>query len=456
MEATVGRNEPCPCGSGKKFKRCHGDWAPGVELGVARESVARRMLRALDGERRGALRESIELFTEELDEIQEHRLAPFFASEVTQTAISTYAMYDLVGSDGLTFADRFRATYAATLSADDLAHIDRLNRSFADFYEVRRVDRGAGLDLRNLRNGRDVFVHERAATETLVEYDIIVARVVEVEPGRFELFPPVMPFGQMAARDALADLKRMARDLGDGSSASIRDVLKAALPGLHARWVVVNLSPSLSDMVTSEGEALAPTTVTFRIADRPRAIRAIEASDAFEREGNDAAAYAFLGPEGTGQLGTGQLLLGKLHVGDELLRVEVMAVSRIERVKGALAAADAGAFEFLGAQTDTLAEAFAAYEASRPGPSRDDDPALTPELAALRAEFEERWHRAWIDQEIPALSGRTPREAARSRTLRPRLVALIKEMQADATRRREDGQPGCDFGWMWKELGLQP
>jgi preprotein translocase subunit SecA len=22
--ANVGRNDPCPCGSGKKFKRCHG------------------------------------------------------------------------------------------------------------------------------------------------------------------------------------------------------------------------------------------------------------------------------------------------------------------------------------------------------------------------------------------------------------------------------------------------
>ena len=23
--AHVGRNDPCPCGSGRKFKRCHGD-----------------------------------------------------------------------------------------------------------------------------------------------------------------------------------------------------------------------------------------------------------------------------------------------------------------------------------------------------------------------------------------------------------------------------------------------
>jgi preprotein translocase subunit SecA len=22
----IGRNEPCPCGSGKKFKKCHGKW----------------------------------------------------------------------------------------------------------------------------------------------------------------------------------------------------------------------------------------------------------------------------------------------------------------------------------------------------------------------------------------------------------------------------------------------
>lgn len=24
----IGRNEPCPCGSGRKFKRCHGKEAP--------------------------------------------------------------------------------------------------------------------------------------------------------------------------------------------------------------------------------------------------------------------------------------------------------------------------------------------------------------------------------------------------------------------------------------------
>jgi hypothetical protein len=28
MSEKVGRNDPCPCGSGKKFKKCHGGSAP--------------------------------------------------------------------------------------------------------------------------------------------------------------------------------------------------------------------------------------------------------------------------------------------------------------------------------------------------------------------------------------------------------------------------------------------
>ena len=30
-EPKVGRNDPCPCGSGKKYKKCHGAAAGGVE-----------------------------------------------------------------------------------------------------------------------------------------------------------------------------------------------------------------------------------------------------------------------------------------------------------------------------------------------------------------------------------------------------------------------------------------
>ncbi|HEY5309810.1 MAG TPA: SEC-C metal-binding domain-containing protein, partial [Casimicrobiaceae bacterium] len=31
----IGRNQPCPCGSGKRYKECHGDIATTAELAVA-------------------------------------------------------------------------------------------------------------------------------------------------------------------------------------------------------------------------------------------------------------------------------------------------------------------------------------------------------------------------------------------------------------------------------------
>ncbi|MCI1710647.1 MAG: SEC-C domain-containing protein [Chiayiivirga sp.] len=42
----VGRNDPCPCGSGKKFKHCHGWVAPGAsgQLRLRRAGLAKRGL----------------------------------------------------------------------------------------------------------------------------------------------------------------------------------------------------------------------------------------------------------------------------------------------------------------------------------------------------------------------------------------------------------------------------
>jgi len=33
VEKKVGRNDPCPCGSGKKYKNCHGMQQPSAPVG---------------------------------------------------------------------------------------------------------------------------------------------------------------------------------------------------------------------------------------------------------------------------------------------------------------------------------------------------------------------------------------------------------------------------------------
>lgn len=87
----------------------------------------------------------------------------------------------------------------------------------------------------------------------------------------------------------------------------------------------------------------------------------------------------------------------------------------------------------------------------------DPRPAEVPPEVEARVigEYYDRHYRKWLDEPVPALENRTPREAAHLATLRPRLIALLKGFESGAERLRRDGRPAHDFSWMWQELGLE-
>ena len=81
---------------------------------------------------------------------------------------------------------------------------------------------------------------------------------------------------------------------------------------------------------------------------------------------------------------------------------------------------------------------------------------VAPEIEAeVIGKFMEQHYSGWIDTPLPALDGRTPREAAGVKAARPKLISLLKHMESMSERARRQGRPAYDFGWMWGELGLQ-
>jgi hypothetical protein len=82
-------------------------------------------------------------------------------------------------------------------------------------------------------------------------------------------------------------------------------------------------------------------------------------------------------------------------------------------------------------------------------------PEVPPEVKAeVLGRFYEEHYRKWLDEPVPALGDRTPRHAATLKTVRPKLVTLLKDFESRAERQRRAGEAAYDFGWMWKELGL--
>ncbi|HEX6683117.1 MAG TPA: hypothetical protein VF062_09995 [Candidatus Limnocylindrales bacterium] len=70
-------------------------------------------------------------------------------------------------------------------------------------------------------------------------------------------------------------------------------------------------------------------------------------------------------------------------------------------------------------------------------------------------EVDSAWVKHWLDENVPALKGRTPRQAARSERYRPMLEALLRQFEWDNDTRAQAGAgPGADLAWIREELDM--
>jgi hypothetical protein len=65
----------------------------------------------------------------------------------------------------------------------------------------------------------------------------------------------------------------------------------------------------------------------------------------------------------------------------------------------------------------------------------------------------EGWEKFWLDEKVPALGGRTPRQAARGRE-RPYLEALLRQFEYEADLLAADGKTGVDTAWLREQLDM--
>ena len=212
MSKKIGRNDSCPCGSGKKYKNCC--------LGKDKQkNLSSDLLNQVIGWISGQPE-----MKEEFEKVLDKFMKTDTVTDVTANNILDAFIFDHKLSDGETpfryFLDH------AKISPDNYQIYEGFERNIFSIFEVLEVFRGQGIKLQDLVWDKAYFVREKKATHQLTSGDILFCRIALFESHFIILTPAPNILRQDAGYRIKRDLRHMRPDLQKGMNAF--DVLDAA------------------------------------------------------------------------------------------------------------------------------------------------------------------------------------------------------------------------------------
>ena len=470
MAQKIGRNEPCPCGSGKKYKNCHAKVAAEEAAAAhAHEGAIGRAVSWLAQHHRKALAEALqeavheavlEIF--ELDEAAaEHAMQCIDDSlwQMLQQNLTEWLMAEgdirvkgrservcelLLGLGGPLFASGQRAW------------IEQLAQRPLRLYDVTQVVPAESITLCDALDSQSppVLVSEVAGSRQMKVGMQIGARLMSVGDGH-QLSGALYVFSVWAGRALLSELQT--REIGP----DVLDEDEVFSIGLRIieRWLEQYLKPrTLPDMVhAATGEPLLFVTDHYDVHDWDALIAALAAQEDVQGERESGGSRLFEGQDGLSRA----LATVAQEAGGMRVSVSYQTAGLAERGRPWFDALAGGAVTFrLREQSDPkglLANRAASgvdstASASPTLPSGIDPAALADALAKLIRNT----YAHWADEAIPALGGQTPRQAMRSEAGLERVKGLLRSYEdGEAEKATRDQRSVIDYQFLWDSLGLK-
>lgn len=375
-QPALGRNQPCWCGSGRKFKTCHLGRPATAALPDRVGWLSRKAVGYL--ERRGG--------TPRLDVMEyagARALDPDDEESLAQ-ALDDPLVLDVLLQEGGWF-ERFLAERGPLLPADEALLAEAWTLVDRTVYEVLDVTAGVGLRVRDLRTGDQLDVRERTASQQAHAGQLLCGRAVP--DGESNQFIGGL-FGVSPGREAgLLDLL----DSGDGL-----DLLEYV--------AALNQPPTL---VSPEGDLLLDCNAVVAVSDAVTA-RA-ELDRRYQREDDGWAKVLPIAAGGIRHLAT-------LGLDGARISVSSMTEQRLDDVLAELRQALPGA-RVVEDERRPIPLGTPVQRSAAPLP-----PPLPPEAMN---DMLDQLERRWCAESVPALAGLTPRQAAEDPTRQAELERLI-------------------------------
>ncbi|MBL7178771.1 MAG: SEC-C domain-containing protein [Desulfobacterales bacterium] len=453
----TGRNQPCPCGSGKKYKKCCLNKAkPPLDLlwrrlGNAHDRLIDKLLTFADrflGELAMALAMGDFMLWPETD------LPKDPADEHVQLFTPWFVfnwVYDPDYSDigpNMPTHQTVAQIYAREQSLD----LDELERRLIDaavnqpysFLEVVSCNPGQGFRLKDILQGVETDVMEKKGSENARPGDILLGRIVQVDYVAMLvgcssiLIPP-------SRKPAIIDLRNYLLQENRYITADVLNEYDTEIRELYFHIYKAQLQPP--KICNTDGDPLMFHTLHYEIDDPETAFRRLSDLSATE-DPQTLRNEATLDAQGMvlkaeipwsrkGHKASSALdntILGHIVIDHRKLSVEVNSEARAKTIRQEIKARLGGQARYKKTKIQSPETMLSKGQNAQAKEIDQNELMQIPEVQERLAKVLTAHWEGWIDQKLPALGGQTPRKAIKTPDGRESVEALLLDAERQAAR----------------------
>ena len=452
------RNDPCACGSGKKFKHCCLN--AGANLASAPADLLWHRMRALldghaikminfvqDAYGQSAIIEAWSAFTRR-DGVELDPASPlmqlfwpwafyYWVPDPADTEVKAKSLH------GLRPAEAYLAAKGRRLDPPLRHYLESLLIAPFTFFEVMACDPGQGITLRDVMTQEEYAVTERSASKGVQRGDLLFGQLASVDSLTMLEASNGFPISPVEKARIIALRAHLVAECQVLTRQVLRDHNSELLDLFH-EIAERALSPKLPSLRNTDDEPLVPHKLVFDLTVTPQAAFDALKHLALDQSDEELLADAIRDAEGKFtqvvfrwmkrgnkiHAGWDNTALGTIEIDGARLTAEVNSAARAKAIRGLIESQLGSGIRYRASKIQSLEKMLAGAKAAAGGPSSAaalesqrliELPEIREKIAAMAAAHWEQW----VDRPIPLLGNRTPIDAIKDADGREIVESLI-------------------------------
>ena len=473
---TIGRNDPCPCGSGKKYKKCCMLKEDIANLGTfryeknlaVRSSAVDKMLKLADG-RIGISQRDVLLFLTDSSIFDGRNIDPFSGTRedafIFQYLLNSLLVYAYpVGSSDDWLWKHCLDKYRNRFSGEEVLFLQSLINFTGGFFQIKEINPSEySIVAEDIFTLKTYKIMDRGMSSNIVKHDIFAGLLIPYDKDSYALeggspivFPPIKKDYIKEAADSFFVLSKS--KLRGEINEKLSRFLNLYLVNIYRivlDYYYITLETPPPKIMTTDKEEIVFSKTFYKLSDMQEVKSKLLAEEGFTIRGetNKETTISWHNKKDT--------ILGTAYLSSRKLRFETNSSERLEKWKSIIKNIPV---EFVSTESTDLQSMM--EERSNNPDFKDNNPGKSgmdniPEeaLRDIALDYWNKYYNEWPDIEIPLLGNKTPREAIKTDEGKQKVIDLIDDYENKYARGRQDSGAGdmtkfFDADELRKRMGL--